>query len=142
MITLTGNRAMLRLVLTGLVFVLGLFDLFIGLGFLLDPVRSGASLGLQAIGVQGLSSLRGDFTSYFCVSAFCMMWGAWYRNGDLLLVPAALVGVVLAVRCYSLAVDGIYPGWQLPMAVEALHVLLLVWAWRVLPRRRVEEITG
>jgi hypothetical protein len=57
MIALTGNRAMLRLVLTGLVFELGLFDRSIGLGF-------------------------------------------------------------------------------------ALHVLLLVWAWRVLPHHWVKEITS
>lgn len=133
---------MLRLVLTGLIFLFGLFDLFIGLGFLFDPVQSGASFGLQAMSVQGLSSLRGDFTSFFCVTALCMMWGAWRRNGDLLLVPAALMGVVLAVRCVSLAVDGTYPGWQLPMTVEALHVVLLAAAWRVLPHHKIEEIAG
>lgn len=133
---------MLRLVLTALIFLLGLLDLFIGLGFLFDPVGSGASFGLSANGAQGLSSLRGDFTSFFCVTAFCMMWGAWRRNADLLLVPAALMGTVLVVRIFSLAVDGTYQGFALPMAIEALHVVLLIAAWRVLPHHRIEEIAG
>jgi hypothetical protein len=133
---------MLRLTLTALIFLLGLLDLFIGLSFLLDPVGSGAGFGLAASGAQGLSALRGDFTSFFCVTAFCMMWGAWRRNADLLLVPAALMGTVLLVRIFSLAVDGTYQGFALPMAVEALHVVLLVAAWRVLPHHRIEEIAG
>lgn len=133
---------MLRLGLTALIFLLGLFDLFIGLGFLFDPVASGASFGLAANGAQGLASLRGDFTAFFCVIAVSMMWGAWRRNGDLLLVPAALMGVVFLVRLYSLAVDGAYPGFALPMAVEAVHVILLLTAWRVLPHHKIEEIAG
>jgi hypothetical protein len=131
-----------RVVLTGLIFLLGLFDLFIGLGFLLDPVQSGASFGLSATGTQGMSSLRADFTSFFCVIALSMMWGAWRRNGDLLLVPAALMGTVLVVRAFSLAVDGTYPGFALPMTIEALHVVLLIAAWRMLPHHRIDEIAG
>lgn len=133
---------MLRLGLTALIFLLGLFDLFIGLGFLFDPVASGASFGLAATGTQGLASLRGDFASFFCVIAVSMMWGAWRRNGDLLLVPAALMGTVFLVRLYSLAVDGAYPGYVVPMTVEALHVVLLAVAWRVLPHHRIDEIAG
>lgn len=133
---------MLRLVLIGLIFLLGLFDLFVGLGFLFDPEGWGALFGLTATGAQGLSTLRGDFTAFFCVTAFCMMWGAWRRNGDLLLVPAALMGTVLLARIFSLALDGTYPGFALPMGIEALHVLLLIAAWRVVPHHRIEEIAG
>lgn len=133
---------MLRLILTALIFLFGLFDLFVGLSFLFDPARMGASFGLAASGAQGLSSLRGDFTSFFCVIAVSMMWGAWRRNGDLLLVPAALMGVVLLVRLFSLAIDGAYPEFARPMTVEALHVVLLLAAWRVLPHHKLEEIAG
>ncbi len=132
----------MRFVLTALVFLFGLFDLFMGLNFLLNPAETALGFGLSANGVQGLSTLRADFTAFFGVVAACMMIGAWRRNADLLLVPVAVMGVAVLVRGVSLVLDGTYPGWQVPMTVEALHVVLLVAAWRVLPHHRIEELTS
>ncbi|MEN9925137.1 MAG: hypothetical protein RL268_1263 [Pseudomonadota bacterium] len=132
----------MRFVLTALVFLFGLFDLFMGLNFLLNPAETALGFGLSANGVQGLSTLRADFTAFFGVVAACMMIGAWRRNADLLLVPVAVMGVAVLVRGVSLVLDGTYPGWQVPMTVEALHVILLVAAWRVLPHHRIEELTS
>jgi hypothetical protein len=132
----------MRLILTALVFLFGLFDLFMGLNFLLNPEATATGFGLSGIGARGLSSLRADFTAFFGVVAVCMMIGAWRRNADLLLVPAALMGAAVVVRAASLGIDGFYPGWQMPMLVESLHVVLLVAAWRVLPHHRIEELTS
>lgn len=132
----------MRLILTALIFLFGLFDLFMGLNFLLNPVETAKGFGLEAIGTQGMSSLRADFMSFFGVIAACMMIGAWRRNADLLLVPAALMGTAVVVRAFSLAVDGTYAGFQVPMTVEILHVVLLVAAWRVLPHHKIEELTS
>jgi hypothetical protein len=132
----------MRLILTALIFLVGLFDLVMALNFLLNPQATALGFGLAPTGTQGLSSLRADFSAFFGVTGVCMMLGAWRRNGDLLLVPAALMGVVAAVRGLSLALDGSYPGWQLPMLVEIFHVVLLVAAWRVLPHHKIEELTG
>lgn len=132
----------MRFVLTALIFLFGLFDLMIGLSFLLNPAETALGFGVSANGLQGLSTLRADFTSFFGVVAVCMMIGAWRRNGDLLLVPAAVMGIAVTVRGLSLAIDGTYPGWHVPMVVEALHVALLVAAWRVLPHHRIEELTS
>lgn len=132
----------MRFVLTALIFLFGLFDLWVGASFLLTPETTGASFGLSADGARGLAVLRADFTAFFWVSALCMMQGAWRRNGDLLLVPAALFGIALGGRLLSLALDGAAPGFWVPMTVEALHVALLAAAWRVLPHHAVEEIAG
>lgn len=132
----------MRLILIALIFLAGLFDLFLALGFLADPATNGAQLGVSPIGVAGLSTIRADFTAFFLVAAFCMMWGAWRRNFDLLLVPAALFGIALTGRAINLAIHGSYPGFALPMGVEAFHVVLLVIAWRVLPHHRIDEIAG
>lgn len=132
----------MRLVLTALIFLAGLLDLFLAIGFLMDPATNGAQLGVLANGTAGLSTIRADFTAFFLVAAGCMMWGAWRRNGDLLLVPAALFGIALTGRAINLAIHGGYPGFALPMSVEAFHVVLLVIAWRVLPHHRIKEITG
>lgn len=132
----------MRFILTAVIFLAGLFDLFMGLNFLFNPSATGASFGLVSNGPGGLSAIRADFTAFFLVSAGCMMWGAWRRNGDLLLVPAALFGVAFIGRALSAAVDGTIPGFWAPMAIEAFHVALMIAAWRVLPHHRIDEIAG
>ncbi len=132
----------MRLILTALIFLFGLFDLFMGLNFLFNPAATAAGFGLEPIGTQGLSTLRADFMAFFGVVAVCMMIGAWRRNGDLLLVPAALMGTAVTVRAIALGLDGTYPGFIAPMVVEISHVILLVAAWRVLPHHRIEELTA
>ena len=82
-----GGIAM-RLVLTALIVIAGLFDLMLGIGFLLQPESSGATFFLRPNGTGGLAVLRADMTAFFAVAAVWMIWGAWKRNGDLLLVPA------------------------------------------------------
>ncbi|HPB22958.1 MAG TPA: hypothetical protein PLL48_11580 [Novosphingobium sp.] len=132
----------MRVILTALIFLLGLFDLMIGASFLLNPMEIAIKFGIAPTGVQGLSTLRADFTAFFGVVAVCMMIGAWRRNADLLLVPAALMGTAVVVRAISLGVDGGYPGYLVPMIVETVHVALLVAAWKVLPHHRIEELTS
>ena len=140
----------MRFVLIALIFLAGLFDLMMAASFLFTPQDAGAKLGVTAIGLMGgpqgaaagLSTLRADFTAFFGVAAFCMMWGTWRRNGDLLLVPALLFGVAFAGRAINLALVGSYPGWWLGMAVEAFHFTLLLAAWRILPHHRIAEIAG
>lgn len=137
-----GVVIIMRFILTALIFLFGLFDLMMALNFLLNPATTAVGFGISTNGIQGLSTLRADFTAFFGVVAACMMIGAWRRNADLLLVPAAVMGIAVTVRAASLAVDGTYPGWQVPMLVEALHVILLIAAWRVLPHHRIEELTS
>lgn len=125
----------MRIVLTGLIFAAGLLFLFMGFGFLVDPVASGTDFGMTAPTAQGLATMRADMTAFFIVAAVSMMWGAWRRNGDLLLIPAALFGIALLGRCVSLALDGPWDGYWMPMLVEGAMVILLLIASRVLPHR-------
>lgn len=123
----------MRIILTALIFVGGLFFLVTGMGFLADPVNSGETFGLRAIDADGLVTMRADMTAFFVIAAICMLIGAWRRNGDILLVPAGLFGVALVGRFVSIAADGTEPGFWMPMAVEALTVIVLLVASRVLP---------
>ncbi len=125
----------MRLILTGLIFAGGLLFLLQGVGFLLDPASAGAEFGVTANGEQGLSSLRADFTAFFIVAAGSMMIGAWRKNADLLLVAAALFGIALIGRAISLVQDGMYEGALVPMTVEAVSVIVLVAASRILPQK-------
>ena len=127
----------MRLLVTALLFVAGLFFVVTGTGFLLDPAVAGGDFGIGASGAQGLSSIRADLTAFFWVGGLCMIWGAWKRNGDPLLVSAALFAVALLGRAVSLMADGSYEGWWLPMGVETFTVLLCLAGWKLLPHREL-----
>jgi hypothetical protein len=125
----------MRLILTALIFVEGLFFLVMGLGFLLTPASTVTSFNLSPDGVGGLAVLRADFPALFFVGGGAMIWGAWKRNGELLLVPAAIFGIALLGRFVSVFADGAYPQFWSPMVVEAGAVLLSLVGSRVLPHK-------
>lgn len=132
----------MRFVLTALVYLSGLVCLFLAVGFLVDPVGSAAGLGIRADAPAALSTLRADFTAFFGLTGLAMLWGAWRRNGDLLIAPALVYATAFTGRAIDLAVNGAYPQWFMPMAVEAFWAILLFTAWRVLPHHRVEDVVN
>ena len=111
----------------------GLFYLFVGSQFLLFPVEQGGDFGLTANGNAGLSTIRADFAAFFGVSGGALLIGAWKRNGAVLLVTAALMGITLGGRLLSLALDGPYEAWFVPMLAEAITVILALVGSRILP---------
>lgn len=125
----------MRFILTAALFVLGLLFIVQGGGFLFMPATAAPSFGVSADGPMGLAALRADFTAFFIVGGFAMLWGAWKRNGDLLLIPAALFGIAFLGRLVSVFADGTYDGFWFPMAVEATVVILSLIGSRVLPHR-------
>lgn len=127
----------MRFMLTAILMLGGIAFVLIGCGFLLQPEGSAGGFGLAASGAQGLSTLRADMTAFFVVGGAAMIWGAWQRNGELLLVPAALFGIAFTGRAVSLFADGFYEGWWTGMTVEALVVVLSLSVSRVLPHAAV-----
>lgn len=125
----------MRLILTALLFALGLLFLFLGAGFLFNPATAGGDFGLTPDGTMGLASLRADFTAFFIVGGGCMIWGAWKRKGDPLLVSAALFGIAIIGRAVNLVALGAYDGFWQPMLVEAVTVSLCLIGSRMLPHR-------
>ena len=121
------------LVLRALLFIGGLFFVMIGIGFLFDPVGSGAGFGLTSDGAQGLATMRADMTAFFVVAGGCMIWGGWARKGDPLLVSAALMAIAIIGRIVGLVQDGAWDGFWSPMVVEAIVLTLSLIASRVLP---------
>jgi hypothetical protein len=132
----------MRIAVTALIFLAGMFNLFLGITFLYDPGGMGLQFGVSPNGPLGLAVLRADFSAFFLVIGFCMLRGAWRRNGDLLLVPAALFAVAFLGRGLSALVSGTQPGFSQPMLVEALQFVLLVIGWRVVPHHKIEDLTS
>lgn len=131
----------MRLALTALIFLIGLFDLFMAASFLFNPLNIAQSLGVVPIATAGISTIRADFTAFFGVAGVGMMWGAWRRNADLMLAPMLLFAVAFCSRAFDLLASGPYPGWPVPMTVEAVEVALVFAGWRFLPHHRIAELT-
>lgn len=123
----------MRLILTALIFAGGLAFLVVGIGFLIMPLSLLDGFGLDTQGAAGLSTTRADFTAFFGVSALAMLYGAWKRSGEVLLVPAGLFGIAFIGRAVSLPLDGAYPGAGMPMVIEAVTTIICLAGWRVLP---------
>lgn len=124
--------------LRALMFVGGLFYVLMGAGFLLDPVGSGADFGIAPQGTMGLASIRADMTAFFLVAGGCLIWGAWARKGDPLLVSAALMAIALIGRLVTLVLDGPHNLFWQPMLVEGVTVILALIGSRVLPHTAFE----
>lgn len=132
----------MRFILTALIFLVGMFDLFMGLSFFMDPVTAaaGSSFAIAPLNATGIATLRADMTAFFCVSGVAMMWGAWRRNADLLVVPAALFGTAMVIRSFTALTVGTGPDFLLPIIVEAVHFVLLMAAWKLLPHHKLAEM--
>jgi hypothetical protein len=129
----------MRFVLTALAMIGGIVFTLIGLGFFFVPDTAGASFALLPDGVPGLAVMRADMTAFFVVGGVCMIWGAWKRNGELLLVPAALFGIAFCGRLLTVIIDGPSRQFWLPMLVEAATVAVTLLASRHLPHEAVGE---
>ncbi len=129
----------MRFVLTALAMIGGIVFTLIGLGFFFMPDTAGESFSLLPDGIAGVAVLRADMTAFFVVAGVCMIWGAWKRNGELLLVPAALFGVAFCGRLVTLVVDGASRQFWAWMLVEAAAVIVTLLGSRHLPHDPVGE---
>jgi hypothetical protein len=129
----------MRFVLTALAMIGGIVFVLIGLGFFFQPQSTGASFALLPNGIPGVAVMRADMTAFFLVGGGCMIWGAWKRNGELLLVPAALFAIAFTGRLVTAVVDGATPQFWLPMLVEGATVIVTGLASRHLPHQAVGE---
>ena len=108
----------MHVILSAIILILAIIDLVIGTGFLVNPATSGADFGLSVASTHGSSTLRGDMTAFFYISALSMGWGAWRRRGDVLLPALGLFLIAFTGRFINLVIEGPYDGWMVPMGVE------------------------
>jgi hypothetical protein len=117
--------------------IIGLFGiLFIALaaGFLLDPARAAAGLGVGPLAPLGLATLRGDFFAFFAAGGILSLAGAVRNDAHLLTAPLLMIALTLAGRLLTVAVSGFDAAMAPPMAIEAAIVLLLALGYRSLAR--------
>lgn len=116
-----------------LVGLYGLIFAALGFGFWLAPERAAGRFSIEPLGLEGLSTLRGDFGGVFLGLAILCLAGAWSRRRGLLAAAAVLLGAIILGRLVGAAVSGSSAGLipNLPIEIFGLGVLML--ALRTLP---------
>ena len=121
---------MLRGILRALVGVIGVLALLIAARLWVGPETPAAALGLKADGLLGLATLRADVGGFFAAGGLFALAGAIRGEGRLLTPPAVLLGLALAGRLVTVAVDGYAAPMLPPMVIEAVLVAILLFARR------------
>lgn len=119
-------RNILRIVIG----IIGLFNVVIGMGFLVAPQKLALAFYIAPLGSQGLATIRADFPGFFIGAAVFALAGAWTGQARPLLVPMVMLALALFGRFVSLAIDGVAPTAVAPMVVEAVMIAVLWLGWR------------
>jgi hypothetical protein len=120
----------MKQVMRWVVAVIGLFNIAIGLGFLIAPSRLAEAFFIAPLGAQGLATIRADFPAFFITASLFALYGAWTLRRDALLVPMFLLGIAFFGRCVSVVFDGTSATTFPPMIAEAVMMAALVLAYR------------
>ncbi len=118
------------------VMLVGLFNLVLGLAFLIRPAEMATKFFIAAQGVQGLATIRADFTALFVGAALFILYGAWKQRAAPLVLPIIMFAIGLFGRCVTIIADGIVATTFAPMIVEAVMVTVLIAGTRAFGKRR------
>lgn len=121
---------MIRTGLRVIVGVIGVLALVVAARLWVGPEAPAAALGLKADGLLGLATLRADVGGFFAAGGLFALAGAIRGEGRLLTPPALLLGLALAGRLVTVAMDGYAPAMLPPMVIEAVLVAILLLARR------------
>lgn len=126
----------MRYVVQGLVALIVLLFLFMGINFVFNPVAAGGDIGLEALNVSGMSSLRGDMGGLFLGTAAVLIYGLVRRNEGAFLAVAVYMGAIALCRIVGFVQEGSSESALTAFGVEIVIVVLLWYASIRLPQLR------
>lgn len=92
--------------LRNVIVVLGAFFALQGIGWLVDPARAAAGLGMPLLEGMARSTQVGDLAIFFLVAGATMMLGTRPGRSGMLYFPAALIGGAAVTRTLAWALQG------------------------------------
>jgi len=126
----------MQYVIKGLVGLIALLFVVMGVNFLLNPVSAGGGIGLEALTVGGMSSLRGDLGGLFFGSAALLIYGIAKNQVGAFMAVAVYIGVIALCRLLGFANEGSDEASLTAFAAETVFVVILVFAALRLPALR------
>lgn len=118
----------MELALKIIIGLMALLFLVLGAPLMYDPAAASAQLGVEALGIVGNSTLRGDVGGMFVASAVLLVWGIVQGRTTLFLAVAVLMGSIAFGRLIGFVADGANGQVIMPFVVELVMVVILVFA--------------
>ncbi|HVV34517.1 MAG TPA: hypothetical protein VHC73_14910 [Vitreimonas sp.] len=122
----------MKLVVRGVVGLVGVLALLMAAMFWLNPGLPAARLGVAALDALGFATLRADMGGFFAMAGILSLSAALRDSARLLTAPLLLVTLALAARIGTAALEGYTPAMAQPMAIEAVLVAVLALGRRTL----------
>ncbi len=104
----------------------GLLSILLAARFFQNPATPAGLLGVAPVGELGAATLRGDFGGFFGVCGIFALAAAIRNSAALITAPLLAIGIALAGRIVSYALEGGGSAVLQPMLVEL--TLLVVFA--------------
>lgn len=120
----------MHLIIRILIGLLGALYTVMGMVYLFQPVDIAASFFLEPVGIQGLATLRADFTAFFLTAGLFALYAAAKNRPGALLAPLFLFAIALTGRFVSLALDGMEQTAIQPMVVETVTIVIFLIGYR------------
>lgn len=121
-----------QLVFRILVGISGALAVLIAARIWMDPAAPTAQLGIQALGPLGTATLRADMGGFFGAAGLFALAAAIRNDARFALPPLVMIGLALSGRFVTVLSIGLTQDMIMPIAVEAVLVVLYFAAWRVL----------
>jgi len=100
------QQSAMRSPLRTVTMLLGALFVLQGIGWLADPARAAAGLGMPLLDGMARSTQVGDLASFFLVAGVTMLVGSRPGRAALLYVPAGLIGGAAITRTLAWALHG------------------------------------
>jgi len=115
----------MQMVIRILVGLAGVATSYLAITFFYDPVMPAAMLGVKAVDVLGIATLRGDFAGFFGVCGILALAAAVRNAASFMTAPVLIIGIAFCGRGLSYALDGGGMRVIQPMIVE--YILLVIF---------------
>lgn len=120
----------MHLILRILIGLLGVLYSVIGIGYLFQPLDIATRFFLEPVGIQGMATLRADFSAFFLTTGLFALYAAAKSRPRALVAPLFLIAIAFFGRIVSLLMDGMAPTALQPMVVEAATIVIFLLGYR------------
>ncbi len=113
-----------------LIGLLAALFLYMAFGMIFTPVAASGSLGIEALDLTGMSTLRGDVGGMFLACGVMLVLGL-VRNNTLWFLPVALLMATIALgRLVGFAAEGVSSTAMTNFVAELVIIAVLMLAHR------------
>ncbi|MCK9362054.1 MAG: MBL fold metallo-hydrolase [Syntrophales bacterium] len=119
--------------------LIGLFFLFLGIGFYTFPELLAAAFFIQPLSLQGLNSLRGDFGGVFLGMSFFCFFGAATGRRRWLVVTIIFLLLIVSGRLLSFALDGFSAAGLQSVIIEIVLLIVLTASTVMIPPKNESD---